>query len=153
MKYHAELDFAIETAREIGNMLMSKHFGKFEEVGVRPGDSWSASATQADEEADELFARRIKEKYPSHAILGEESETPGESEYLWRVDAPDGTNSFNRGNPEFSVIVSLERQNELLIGVVYRPYHDELFYAHRGEGAWSNRNPDREIKRLSCSVA
>lgn len=150
MKYKPELDFAIETAREAGHLLMNKYFGKFEAVAIRE-DSWSAAATEADKAADALFARRIKEKYPSAKILGEESETLGESEYTWRVDAPDGTNSFKRGNPEFSVLVSLERQNRLLIGVVYRPYYDELFYAHIGEGAWSNRNPEGEIKRLYVS--
>jgi myo-inositol-1(or 4)-monophosphatase len=90
---------------------------------------------------------RIKEEFPRHAILSEESGESGQKEdtILWIIDPLDGTVNFAYGIPIFSVSIAVAFQNTLLCGVVYAPILNELFIAEKGCGAYLNG------KKISCS--
>ena len=102
--------------------------------------------TEADRRSEALIVERIRDRWPTHDILGEEgTHTKTGSEFRWYVDPLDGTTNFAHGYPVFAVSLGLARGNELIAGVVYDPTRDEMFAAEKGSGAWLNE------RRISVS--
>jgi myo-inositol-1(or 4)-monophosphatase len=94
-------------------------------------------------EVDKLCEEQIKQiilrRYPDHNILAEETgHTDRRSDYTWIIDPLDGTANYYRGLPHFSVSVALQKKDEIILGVVYDPYKDDLFVAQKGQGATLN---------------
>ena len=132
------LNFAIQTAREAGRVLMEK-FGRAEIKHKGDIDL----VTEADLASERLIIERIRSYHPRHRILTEESgdvkEAGGaDAEYKWIIDPLDGTTNYAHGYPCFCVSVALEHEGRVVVGVVYDPTRDELFAAERGEGATLN---------------
>ena len=72
---------------------------------------------------------------------------PGEDpQHRWIVDPLDGTLNFLHGMPHFAVSIALEREGELVAGVIYNPATDEMFHAEKGRGAWLS---DRRLRVAS----
>src|SRR6185369_12508613 len=94
--------------------------------------------TIADKESEALVIRRIRERYPDHAILAEESGASSGSESKWIIDPLDGTTNFAHQYPFFCVSIGFEQAGQLVCGAVYDPWRDEMFSAARGEGAFVN---------------
>ncbi|MEO0250214.1 MAG: inositol monophosphatase family protein [candidate division WOR-3 bacterium] len=133
------LDFAVETAKEAGNLLRD-HFGR--ELGVAHKSSSTDLVTDVDLLSEEFITEKIATYYPRHQILAEESghkETT--SEYRWLIDPLDGTTNYAHGYPFFCVALALEYRGEIVLGVAYDPLRDELFVAERGSGALLNGRP------------
>lgn len=101
--------------------------------------SVSDLVTDADVESEQAIAAVIRQAFPDHAILGEETHK-GEisSEHLWIVDPIDGTTNFAHGIPHFAVSVAYYHKGEAVCGVVLNPARNDLFLAERGAGAWHN---------------
>ncbi len=98
--------------------------------------------TVADRTSEALITERLREHFPTHDILGEESGLSGSSsEYRWYVDPLDGTTNFAHGYPAFCVSMGLEFQGERIAGVIYDPTRDEMFAAEKGQGATLNGAP------------
>lgn len=137
------LNFAIETAREAGHLLLEK-FGRITTVTMK-GDI--NLVTEADLASEALIIERIKSHYPKHAILAEEAGNAvvidGETEWKWIIDPLDGTTNYAHGYPCFAVTIALERHGEIVIGVTYDPTRNELFAAEKGQGATLNGKPIR----------
>ena len=137
------LDFAIQTARDAGRIL-AERFGRASLKVTQKGEI--DLVTEADLASERLIVERIRSYYPRHAILTEEAgdvareerASEGASDYKWIVDPLDGTTNYAHGYPCFCVSIGLEYKNELLLGVVYDPIHDEMFAAERGGGATLN---------------
>jgi myo-inositol-1(or 4)-monophosphatase len=105
--------------------------------------------TETDLEAQAFIAQRIRRIFPDHGILGEESLDLGAgSEWRWVVDPLDGTKNFAHGIPTFCVSLAVERRGEAVVGAVYDPMQEELFFAVRGLGAWCNGKAIR-VSRVS----
>lgn len=138
------LNFAIETARDAGRVLLEK-FGRAELNVSKKGDI--DLVTEADLASEALIIERIKSHFPRHVILAEESGqtllVDGTSEWKWIIDPLDGTTNFAHGYPCFCVTLALERNDEIVVGVTYDPTRDELFAAERGHGASLNGKPIR----------
>jgi histidinol-phosphatase len=130
------LDFATETAYLAGRLTL----GYFQ-TGVRPDfKADDTPVTIADRRAEELVRHRIEKRYPRHAIVGEEygtKEASGAS-HRWFVDPIDGTKSFVRGVPLYAVLIGLEIEESIQVGVAYFPALDEMITAASGEGCWWN---------------
>src|SRR5262249_1512765 len=97
--------------------------------------------TVADKESEALIISRIRQQYPNHAILAEESGASGSSESVegkWIIDPLDGTTNFAHQYPFFCVSIGFEQAGELRCGGVYDPWRDEMFSAGRGLGAFMN---------------
>ena len=108
--------------------------------------------TEADRQSEALIIRLVREQFPTHAVLGEESgnvaattasTTASTAGYRWYVDPLDGTTNFAHGYPVFCVSIGIERLNaegkaQRVAGVVYDPTRDELFSAELGRGAFLN---------------
>ncbi len=133
------LDFATDAAFRAGRQALS-HF----QIGVEADRKADLSpVTIADRAGEELLRRLIYERFPGHAVVGEEMGVSGDSRYRWILDPIDGTRSFVRGVPLFGVLVALEIEGESVVGVCYLPALDEMVVAGRGEGCRWNGRPAR----------
>jgi myo-inositol-1(or 4)-monophosphatase len=139
---HALLTFTEETARRAGALLRDAYSQPVSIINKGKIDL----VTQSDRDSEALILAAIKEHYPHHGILAEESgditaEAPDGSSYVWMIDPLDGTTNFAHKFPIFSVSMALRDAEDLLLGVVYDPLRDECFTAVRGMGAKLNGVP------------
>ena len=95
--------------------------------------------TEADITADKLIKNMILSNFPTHAVLSEESGLlNSNSEYLWVIDPLDGTTNFSVQNPFYAISIGLLHKKKPILGVVYSPIQNELFYAEVNNGAYMN---------------
>ncbi|HEY9836252.1 MAG TPA: inositol monophosphatase family protein, partial [Vampirovibrionales bacterium] len=107
----------------------------------RPGDL----VTAADKASEQAILAVLRRHVPEHGILAEESGKLGDnsSQYLWAIDPLDGTTNFAHQYPPFGVSIGLLIDGIPQVGVVFDPFHNELFRAAKGLGATRNRQPIR----------
>lgn len=140
------LEFARETAFHAGQLTL-EYFQK----GLQPDKKLDNSpVTIADRKCEEWIRSAIEKRYPSHAILGEEYGSSDGAECRWIVDPIDGTQSFIHGVPLYSVLIGLEIEGRVEVGVAYFPALSEMISAASGLGCWWNDRPARvsQVKRL-----
>jgi len=95
--------------------------------------------TIADRQSEVHITNRLRKLFPTHAIVAEEgNNTHSDSGFRWYVDPVDGTTNFAHGFPVYNVTLALEKDNELIAGVVYDPTRDEMFTAEKSSGAYLN---------------
>ena len=95
--------------------------------------------TEADHAAEKAIIDIIKQDHPGHFILSEESgEIVMDSEYKWIIDPIDGTVNFANGIPICCVSIGLEKAGSMILGAVYNPIMNEMFFAQKGYGASLN---------------
>jgi myo-inositol-1(or 4)-monophosphatase len=134
-----DLELAIGAARAAGASIM-RYFGS--ELAVRHKGP-DQPVTDADLEADALLARHLLAAGAERGWLSEETvDRPArlERDSVWIVDPLDGTRSFVEGYPEFAVSVALAEAGAVVLGVVYNPAANDLFWAVRGGGAHRDRD-------------
>lgn len=85
--------------------------------------------TEADREAERAIRAAIGERYPSHAILGEEFGRSGEGDLLWVIDPVDGTRPFICGVPVWGTLIGLTQKGRAEIGIMSQPYTRERFWS------------------------
>lgn len=132
----ALLDFGTETAYLAGRSTLA-----YFRAGVQPEMKVdNTPVTIADRTSEEIVRRRIEASYPRHAIVGEELGATGgdKATHRWYIDPIDGTKSFIHGVPLYSVLLGLEVEGQMEVGVAYFPALDEMICAARGEGCWWN---------------
>jgi len=95
--------------------------------------------TEADHAAEKAIIEVIKKDFPEHSILSEEiGEIKTSSEYKWIIDPIDGTVNFANGIPLCCVSIGLEKDGKMIMGAVYNPLMNELFFAEKAMGATLN---------------
>jgi myo-inositol-1(or 4)-monophosphatase len=100
--------------------------------------------TDVDRRSENFLLRQIRQSYPEHRVIAEESGAlKGSPDHVWYIDPLDGTVNYAHGIPFFSVSIAYQEKGELALGVVYDPMRDECFTAEAGKGAWLNGNPIR----------
>jgi len=139
------LNVMIAASRKAARGLV-RDFGEVENLQVSmkgPGDFVSA----ADQKAERTLQQELAKARPRFGFLLEESgEIPGEdTAHRWVVDPLDGTTNFLHGIPQFAISIALQRDNQVIAGVVHNPITDELFYAEKGTGAFLV-TPSRETR-------
>ena len=139
----ALLNVMINAARKAARGL-KRDYGEVEHLQVSlkgPGNFVCA----ADRRAEEVLREELLAARPGYCFLGEECgriEGPDKS-HTWVVDPLDGTTNFLHGIPHFAIAIALEREGNIIAGLVYNPVSDELFSAERGKGAFLN---DRRLR-------
>src|ERR1700688_2707477 len=121
-----------------------RDFGEVEQLQVSikgPGDFVSA----ADLKAEQTLKNELTRARPGYGLLFEEggASEGSDKRHRWIVDPLDGTTNFLHGIPHFAISIGLERDGEIVAGVVYEPTRDELFWAEKGAGAYLN---DRRLR-------
>ena len=137
-------DKAIEAARAAGSLILERlgDVGKIEYKGV------FNLVTDVDKAAEEIIIGILRKEFPDDAILAEESgaSSGAGTKRRWLIDPIDGTTNFAHSYPFFCVSIAFEEAGELILGVVFNPVANELFWAEKGAGAWLNDKPIRVSK-------
>jgi myo-inositol-1(or 4)-monophosphatase len=148
------LRFAIKLAKEAATILQKMHAKAKVTKYKGKGDF----ALDADIASENHIMKRIREKYPHHDILTEESgHHHKDSEYLWVIDPLEGTLNYAHHLPIWAVNIGLLHRGKPYVGVVYAPVLKELFYASKGKGAYLNgkkihANNDENIMKSFFAV-
>jgi myo-inositol-1(or 4)-monophosphatase len=135
------LTIAVRAAREAGRII-TRNFNRIDRLTISDKGS-NDFVSEVDRNAEAVIINLLREKYPSHAILAEESGKHGTDDHLWIIDPLDGTTNFLHGFPQFAVSIALKIKGRLEVGVVYDPVSEEMYTACRGEGALLN---DKKIR-------
>src|SRR5581483_2348589 len=133
---------------------LKRDFGEVEHLQVSakgPADFVS----RADIMAEKTLRKELERTRPEYGFLGEEGgEVKGSGEIgarnRWIADPLDGTTNFLHGLPHFAISLALERDGEVIAGIVYNPISDELFWAEKGNGAFLD-TPNARSRRLRVS--
>jgi histidinol-phosphatase len=141
------LDFAVALSMEAGRFILPL----WKNVAVDHKADGS-EVTEADRGAEQLLRNRISERYPDHAILGEEfgGEQKRDAEHLWLLDPVDGTASFAMGLPLFGTLIGYLRRGMACVGVIGAHALQETVYAAAGQGCWHVSDPRAS---LSCGTS
>lgn len=130
-------NFLLKTIQEAGEAII-KDYDNLDRSRVRfktPRDL----VTAGDIKSEKMIIAALKNNFPDHQILSEESgRINKKSDYLWIIDPLDGTTNFFMHNPLWSVSIALAYKGEIVLGAVYAPMQKELFHAVLGQGAYLN---------------
>ncbi len=152
----ALMNVMVAAVRKAGRSL-SRDYGEVAQLQVSikgPGDFVSA----ADMKAEEILYRELAKARQGYSFLMEErgAVAGDDKTHRWIVDPLDGTTNFLHSIPLFAISVALEREGEIVAGVIYNPATDELYTAEKGKGAFLNDRRLRVANRRSladCVVA
>lgn len=143
MRRTALANVMIGAARKAARTIQ-RDFGEVENLQVSlKGPSDFVSAT--DRRVEQILHEELERARPGYGFLMEESgrRDGADRTHRWIVDPIDGTTNFLHGIPLFAVSIALERDGELVAGLIYNPISDEIFFAEKGTGAFLN---DRRIR-------
>ncbi len=138
MPASALMNVMVGAARKAGRSL-ARDFGEVEQLQVSiKGPANFVSA--ADLRAEEIIHAELSKARPDYGFLMEEGGTIAgrDASHRWIVDPLDGTTNFLHGIPMFAISIGLEREGQLVAGLIYNPISDELFAAEKGKGAFLN---------------
>ena len=138
---HPMLNIAIRAARAAGDSIV-REMDRTRDISIETKGK-NDFVTEVDKNAEGIIISVIKNAYPEHAFLAEESGQEGENDCLWIIDPLDGTTNFLHGFPHFSVSIALQNKGVLEQAVIYDPLKQELFTASKGKGAQLNNRKIR----------
>ena len=132
---HDLLEFSVEIARAAGDITL-KYFRRQPETHKKTDGSF---VTIADREAEAYLRQAILKRFPDDGVVGEEEgERSGSSGRRWIIDPIDGTFAYVHGVPLFGVLIGLEVEGDYSLGVINIPALEEMVYAAKGLGCFSN---------------
>lgn len=147
------MNVAIEAAKEAGIFLW-ENFGNVGQIEKKGDRNF---ATNLDKAAEVMIINKIKDNFPSHGIIAEESGSSDlDSDYLWIIDPLDGTHNFIRNIDIFGVSIGVVHKQKFVAGVIYMPKDKELYAGEKGGGAYKNGKKisvsfNSELKECSIS--
>src|SRR5436190_3397786 len=148
------MEVATELARTAGAVLLRHYNSPFLVEQKINALQETEEVTAADREANELIVGRLRNEFPEDGILAEEStdtEHRLERDRVWLIDPMDGTKNFVQRDGDFAVQIGLAVNGESVLGVVYQPVRDLLYYAVKGGGAWIE-GANRQAERMTVSA-
>ncbi|HEU4707997.1 MAG TPA: inositol monophosphatase family protein, partial [Methylophilaceae bacterium] len=143
---HPLLTNAVKAARRAGGIInrASLDIGALK---VR-SKTYNDFVTEVDHAAEAAIIETLKDAYPDHGFLGEESGNDRiDADNVWIIDPLDGTTNFLHGFPQYCISIALMQKGQLTQAVVYDPNRNDLFTATRGRGAFLNDKRIRVSKR------
>jgi len=146
---HPMINIAVKAARRAASVITRASF-EVEQLRVTH-KGHNDFVTEVDQAAEQAIVDVLRQAYPDHAILAEESGASSnlhkDSEYVWIIDPLDGTTNFIHGFPQYAVSIGLQHRGQITQAVVYDPTRNELFTASKGAGAFLNDKRIRVTKR------
>jgi len=137
----------MEKACQKASKLLIRDFGEVEKLQVSkkgPGDF----VTNSDKRTEKIIINELSLARPDYSFLAEESGASGKStEFKWIIDPIDGTTNFLHGVPYFAISIGLEKNKEIICGMIFNPITNEMFYAEKGKGAYLNNSRIRVSSR------
>ena len=137
------MNVMVATVRKAARGLI-RDFGEVENLQVSMKGT-SDFVTSADVKTEKLLRAELEKARPGYGFLMEEGGEIGgrDTSHRWIIDPIDGTTNFIHGIPHFAISVGLERDGDIIAGVIYEPITDQLFSAEKGGGAFLN---DRRLR-------
>ena len=151
------VNIGIKAARRAGS-LMVRYADRLEQVSVEKKGRRDF-VSEIDRMAEEEIIQVIRDSYPAHRILAEESgsdDPPGESagaDVEWIIDPLDGTTNYLHGDPHFAISIGIRKSGNMEHGIIFDPLRDELFTASRNRGAQLNSRRIRVSGKASLTEA
>lgn len=148
MTLSSELDAARDAAVRAGQMIMGIYARPFD-ITYKEDRS---PLTEADRASNAIIVPALTERFPLYAMLSEESKdnlSRLDNPFCWVVDPLDGTKEFIKRNGEFTVNIALIHHHRTVLGVIYVPASEELYYAMHGEGAYYEKDGQRRRIQVS----
>lgn len=151
------IDFLTELANLAGEESL-RYFGKITEGDIEGKATSKDLVSIADKAIEKLIVAKILERFPDHDIFGEETGHRGiQSEYCWVIDPIDGTQSFVKHHPYYSISIALYKNGKGYAGAVCAPALGRLFTAVSGQGAFENGKPIHvsdctELDHAACAT-
>ena len=152
MAVHSALITVMQRAVEKAAKGLKRDFGEVENLQVSrkgPADF----VTAADLRAQDVLCSELGRSRPEFGMIAEEGDAAKKSDkpFHWIVDPLDGTTNFLHGVPHWSISVAAAQGEQIIAGMVYNPITDEMFWAERGMGAYSNHKRLRVSARTDLS--
>uniref|UniRef100_A0A665X846 Inositol-1-monophosphatase n=1 Tax=Echeneis naucrates TaxID=173247 RepID=A0A665X846_ECHNA len=137
------MDHCLEVTKKAGEMVRE---ALQKEIAVMQKSSPVDLVTETDQKVEQLIISSIKEKYPTHSFIGEESVAAGAPSVLtdnptWIIDPIDGTTNFVHRFPFVSISIGFTVKKEIEFGIVYSCIEDKMYTARKGKGAFCNGVP------------
>ncbi|XP_061653033.1 inositol monophosphatase 1-like isoform X3 [Phyllopteryx taeniolatus] len=144
--WQSAMDHAVAVARKAGQKMVRDAVGSVQKEAVMVKSSSIDLVTQTDQKVEKLIIQSVKEKFPTHCFIGEESVAAGEACVLtdaptWIIDPIDGTTNFVHTFPFVAVSIGFSVNKQVEFGVVYSCFQDQMYTARRGRGAFCNGEP------------
>jgi len=135
--YAKELKISQMAARQAGRMLKKEFLNKRKEKTTFK--QRSQRVTPYDKKSEKIILDILNKNFPHYKTLSEESGANKKiDQFCWVIDPLDGTTNFTINNPQFSVSIALLKNNEVVLGVIYNPILDDLYWATKNNGAYRN---------------
>jgi len=141
----------LKATKEAGKIILQYFDGAFK---IDHKEGINNLVTEVDRHAEDKIITVISASYPYHSIISEEvGELIQDSDYKWIIDPIDGTVNFAHGIPLCCVSIGLIHKGEIILGAVYNPMMNELFFAEKGKGATLNGNPIKVSSKNNFKTA
>ena len=143
---HPMLNIAVKAARRAGAIINRAS----QDIGTLTikSKNFNDFVSEVDVAAERAIIDTLKDAYPTHGFLGEESgSTSNESDFIWIIDPLDGTTNFLHNFPQYCVSIALQHKGEITQAVIYEPNRNDLYTATKGRGAFLN---DKRIRVSKC---
>ncbi len=139
-KYDKHLEVAIQAAEASGKILVA-YFEKLHD-SKQKNKNIRDLVTEVDVLSEENIKEKIIKAFPDHIVNAEESsakeKVPEKAKCVWHIDPLDGTVNYSQGIPFCAVSIAFEENSEVVVGVVFNPFSEELYFASKGNGACLN---------------
>ena len=143
---HPMLNIAVKAARRAGAIINRAS----QDIGTLTikSKNFNDFVSEVDVAAERAIIDTLKDAYPTHGFLGEESgSTSHQSDFIWIIDPLDGTTNFLHNFPQYCVSIALQHKGEITQAVIYEPNRNDLYTATKGRGAFLN---DKRIRVSKC---
>ena len=125
-------------AAEAGATVLKYYFNN-KNLKISNKEGINNLVTEADHASEKAIMDTIREQFPDHFILSEETgEHRMDSDYKWIIDPIDGTVNYAHGIPICCVSIAVEHKGKMILGAVHNPFLNEFYFAERGAGATLN---------------
>ncbi len=142
----ANINVMVKACRKAAKILI-RDFGEIENLQVSqkgPGDF----VTMSDKKVEKILIDELLKARPNYSVLSEEiGKIDNDEAYKWIIDPIDGTANFLHGIPHFAISIGLEKDGEIICGIIYDPIKDEMFTAEKGNGSYLNNQRIRVSSR------
>ena len=132
-----EINILNKVCEKVSKIII-RDFGEVEKLQVSkkgPGDF----VTQTDKKVEKIIIEELDKARPNYGFIAEESgEKKSDTEFNWVIDPIDGTSNFMHGVPHFAISIALEKNGEIISGIICDPIKNETFYAEKGRGSYVN---------------
>jgi len=142
----ANINVMVNACRKASKNLI-RDFGEVEKLQVSikgPGDF----VTMTDKKVEKILIDELLKARSNYSILSEEiGEIKNDEEFKWIIDPIDGTSNFLHGIPHFGISVALEKNKEIICGIIFDPIKNEIFSTEKGNGSYLNNQRIRVSSR------